>query len=58
MEILRQLNKLTTEQVSHIGIMTRSAVYAYKPGCITGLPAYLPTGNDRLNDVKMGASCK
>jgi len=58
MEVLRQLNKLTTEQVSHIGIMTRSAVYAFKPGCITGLPAYLPTGNDRLNDVKMGASCK
>ena len=57
-EILRRLNRLTTEQVSHIGVMTRSMVYAFRPGCITGLPPYLPTGNDRMNDVQIGAACK
>ena len=29
--------------------MTRSNVYAYRPGCILGPVAYLPTGNDRFN---------
>ena len=58
MEVLRQLARLTTEQASHFGIMTRSNVYAYKPGCISGIPAYLPTGNDRINDVRVGVGCK
>ena len=58
MVVLRQLARLTTEQVSHFGIMTRSNVYAYKPGCISGIPAYLPTGNDRINDVKIMVGCK
>jgi peptide/nickel transport system substrate-binding protein len=56
--VIRQLNRLTTEVVSHVGIMTRSAVYAYHPGCISGLPSYLPTGNDRMNDVRLAAKCK
>jgi hypothetical protein len=38
--------------------MTRSNVYAYKPGCFTGLNAYLPMGDDRFNDVKIAAKCK
>ena len=58
MQVLHQLARLTTEQASHFGIMTRSNVYAYKPGCISGIPAYLPTGNDRINDVRVGAGCK
>jgi hypothetical protein len=58
MEVLHKLNRLTTEVVSHFGLMTRSNVYAYKPGCIGGIPAYLPTGNDRINDVKVAAGCK
>ena len=58
MAVLRQLARLTTEQVSHFGIMTRSNVYAYKPGCIGGIPAYLPTGNDRINDVTIAVGCK
>jgi len=56
--ILKQLARITIEQVSHIGIMTRSNVYAFKPGCIAGLPPYLPTGNDRMNDVRVSTKCK
>lgn len=56
--VLHKLARVTTEQVSHISLMTRSSVYAYRPGCIINLPAYLPTGNDRINDTKVGAKCK
>ena len=56
--ILRQLARVTIEQVSHIGIMTRSNVYAFQPNCIAGLLSYLPTGNDRVNNVQIGAKCK
>jgi peptide/nickel transport system substrate-binding protein len=58
MIVLKQLARLTTEQASHFGIMTRSNVYVYKSGCIGGIAAYLPTGNDRINDVKIGVGCK
>ena len=56
--VLHQLARVTTEQVSHISLMTRSAVYAYRPGCILNLPPYPPTGNDRMNDTRVGAKCK
>ncbi len=56
--VLHKLGRVTTENASHISLMTRSAVYAYKPGCIINLPPYLPTGNDRTNDTKIGAKCK
>ena len=52
--VLRQLARVTTEQVSHISLMTRAAVYAYRPGCILNLPPYLATGND----TRVGAKCK
>jgi len=58
MAVVHDLARLTTEQASHFGIMTRSNVYAYKTGCISGLPPYLPTGNDRINDVRIAANCK
>ena len=58
MVVLRKLARLTTELAAHFGVMTRSNVYAYKPGCVSGIPAYLPTGNDRINDVRVGAGCK
>ena len=58
MNVIHQLGRLTTELAAHFGIMTRSAVYAYKPGCIAGLPPYLPTGNDRINDLTIGENCK
>jgi len=56
--VLHDLARVTTEQVSHITLMTRSAVYAYRPGCIINLPPYLATGNDRVNDTRIGAKCK
>ena len=58
MEVVHELARLTTEQASHFGIMSRSNVFAYKPGCISGLPPYLPTGNDRINDVQIAEKCK
>ena len=58
LKVIHQLARLTTELAAHFGIMTRSAVYAYKPGCIAGLPPYLPTGNDRINDVTIAGKCK
>jgi len=58
LDVLKQLARITIEQVSHIGVMTRANVYAFRPGCIAGLPPYLPTGNDRVNDVQVGAKCK
>jgi peptide/nickel transport system substrate-binding protein len=58
LQVLHELARVTTEQVSHITLMTRSAIYAYKPGCIINLPPYLATGNDRINDTRVGANCK
>jgi len=57
-KLLRQIGRLGVEYASNVPLMTRSNVYAYKPGCFTGLDAYLPMGDDRFNDVKIGAKCK
>ena len=57
-EIMLRLGRIATEEVAHITLMTRSNVFAYKPGCIAKLPAYLPTGNDRMNDTEVGSGCK
>ena len=56
--ILRQLAVLTTELVSHIAIMTRPNIYAFRKGCVLNLTSYLPTGSDRFNDVRVAAGCK
>ncbi len=57
-KVLRQIGRLGVEYAANVPMMTRSNVYAYKPGCIVGLDPYLPVGDDRFNDVKMGADCK
>ena len=57
-EILHRLSRIMTEQVSHMIVMTRSNVYAFRRGCIQKLTPYLPTGNDRINDVRVAAGCK
>jgi peptide/nickel transport system substrate-binding protein len=57
-EVLHRIARIATEQVGHITLMSRSNVYAYKPGCISNLPPYLPTGNDRINDTQVGTGCK
>ena len=36
----------------------RANVYAYKPGCILNLEPYLPSGDDRFNDVRISTGCK
>lgn len=56
--ILRALNRATVENVSNFTIMSRSNVYAFKPGCIVGLDAYLPFGDEKFNDVKIAKGCK
>ena len=57
-KVLRQIGRLGVEFAANVPLMTRSNVYAYKPGCFTGLDPYLPQGDDRFNDVKIGAKCK
>ena len=57
-ETLRKVARIMTEQVSHIPVMTRSNVYAFRAGCILNLGAYLPTGSDRINDTQIAAHCK
>jgi len=57
-KLLRKLGRLGVENASNITLMTRSNVYAYRPGCFTGLDPYLPMGDDRFNDVKIAAKCK
>ena len=56
--ILRQIARVSVENAAHMPLMTRSNVYAFKPGCIQGLVPYLPIGDDRFNDVQIGAKCK
>ena len=56
--ILHRLATLTTEQVSHIALMTRPNIYAYRKGCILNLTSYLPTGSDRFNAVQVSGACK
>ena len=57
-KLLRAIGRLGVEFASNIPLMTRSNIYAYKPGCFTGLDAYLPQGDDRFNDVRISARCK
>jgi peptide/nickel transport system substrate-binding protein len=56
--IMHQLARLTTELVSHVALMTRPNIYAFRKGCILNLTSYLPTGSDRFNDVQVGKACK
>jgi peptide/nickel transport system substrate-binding protein len=57
-ETLRTLAVAISEQAALVPIMTRSNVYAYKPGCVTRLTPYLPGGADRFNDVRVGPKCR
>lgn len=58
LKILRRIGRVAVENVSNMPLMTRSNIYAYKPGCIQGLPPYLAIGDDRFNDVRIAAKCK
>jgi len=52
------LSREVTETAATLAIITRANVYAYRPGCIIGLESYLSAGDDKFNDVRIGASCK
>jgi len=54
LDLMREIS----EQVANIPVITRANVYAYKPGCILGLQPYMPAGDERFNDVRVGANCK
>ncbi len=56
--ILHRLATLTTEHVSHLALMTRPNIYAFRKGCVLNLTSYLSTGSDRFNDVQVEKSCK
>lgn len=57
LQILRKIARLAVENVSNFPLMTRSNVYAFKPGCIQNLTPYLTTGDDRFNDVRVSTGC-
>ncbi len=57
-DALRELVEVISDQAAIVPIMTRANVYAWRPGCILNLTAYLPGGADRLNDTRVGAGCK
>lgn len=56
--ILHQLATLTTEQVSHVALITRPNIYAFRKGCVLNLTSYISTGSDRFNDVQVTPACK
>jgi hypothetical protein len=56
--VLRQIGRLGVEYVANMPLMTRSNIYAYRPGCILGLTPFLSIGDDRFNDVKIAETCK
>jgi len=58
LEVMHALMREISEQAANIPVITRATVYAYKPGCIVNLQAYLPAGDERFNDVMVGAKCK
>ncbi len=55
---MQALAREVNETAATLAIITRANVYAYRPGCILGLESYLSAGDDKFNDVRMGAQCK
>ncbi len=58
LETMLELSREISEQVSNFPIITRATVYAYKPGCVVDLKGLQAAGDDRFNDVRVGAHCK
>ena len=56
--VMRELAREISDKVATMPMVTRSNVYAYKPGCVLNLVAYLPSGDDRFNDVQVATGCK
>ena len=58
LKVMLDLSREISEQVGNIPVITRANVYAYRPGCIVNLLPYMPAGDERFNDVRVGANCK
>ena len=56
--VMQNLARAVSEHVATIPMITRANVYASKPGCVLNLEPYLPSGDDRFNDVWISAGCK
>jgi len=56
--VMQELAREISASVATMPMVTRSNVYAYKPGCILNLEPYLPSGDDRFNDVRVSTGCK
>ena len=55
--VMKDLAREISAAVAILPIVTRANVYAYKPGCILNLEPYLPSGDDRFNDVRVASGC-
>ena len=58
LKTMLELSREISEQVGNFPIITRATVYAYRPGCVVNLQGYQPAGDERFNDVRVGAACK
>ena len=56
--MMRDLAREISDTAATLPVISRANVYAYKPGCIINLVPYLPSGDDRFNDVHVGKGCK
>lgn len=56
--VMQDLAREISETAATIPVISRANVYAYKAGCIQNLEAYLPSGDDRFNDVTVSSGCK
>ncbi|MGY1917026.1 ABC transporter substrate-binding protein [Blastococcus sp. SYSU DS0973] len=57
LELIREINRVVTEEAATFPIMMRSNVFAYSPGCIDNLTSYLAAGDDLMNDVTVSSDC-
>jgi ABC-type transport system substrate-binding protein len=56
--VMQDLAREISDQAATIPVISRANVYAYKTGCILNLVPYLPSGDDRFNDVHVAKGCK
>jgi len=57
-EVMRDLAREISDSAATLPMVSRSNIYAYKAGCIQNLEPYLPSGDDRFNDVRVSMGCK
>jgi peptide/nickel transport system substrate-binding protein len=56
--VMQDLSRAISDNAATIPVITRANVYAYRPGCIVNLEAYLAAGDERFNDVRIAAGWK